>query len=299
MNYKIAIELLELEKNFTCKELRKAYYKKCLMYHPDKNPSGEQMFRKIRESYEYLQNNNGNSYNSNSSYETYSEIFKKYMYSMKPDIFDKYELDNTIDIVMKLSRNIIDNSEDVAIDVIEKLDEETCNKIYQYINNYKNIFNISSSFLIKMRESINRRFEMKPIIVLKPQINDLISANIFIYDNNLKNENIKYYVPLWHHELYFKHHIFHIHPTLPSYIQIDCDNNIIIHKSITAKELIQKDNIEIYIEDKLFVVHRSDIKLIEYQNIKIENSGIPKINEKDIFDVSKKGDIIIYLNIEF
>ena len=34
MNFDRAVEILELQKNFTCKELKKAYYKKAIKYHP-------------------------------------------------------------------------------------------------------------------------------------------------------------------------------------------------------------------------------------------------------------------------
>ena len=37
MNCRIALDILNLpNKNYTEDELRKAYYKKCLKYHPDK-----------------------------------------------------------------------------------------------------------------------------------------------------------------------------------------------------------------------------------------------------------------------
>jgi curved DNA-binding protein CbpA len=312
INYKIAIELLELDDDFTQKELRKAYFKKCLMYHPDKNPHGKQMFRKVQESYEYLLNNCKNSINKSKNEKmnsfvgnTYSEIFRNYIYSIKPDFFNTDDIEKIIQIVSKITQTIINNSDDVAIKIIDKLDEDTCNKVYQFISNYKNIFNLSPEFLIKMRESINKRFETLPTIILKPEIKDLLNSNIFIYENeggiNDKNisENIKYYIPLWHEELHFKYHIVHIHPNLPEYINLDSDNNIIVSHRIHSSELITKENIEIYIQDKLYIIHRSDIKLIEYQKITIKNSGMPLINEKDIYDVSKKSNIIVELYIEF
>ena len=57
MNYKKARDLLDLNDKFNSKDIKKAYYKKALLYHPDKNPNGESMFKQINEAYIYLQNN--------------------------------------------------------------------------------------------------------------------------------------------------------------------------------------------------------------------------------------------------
>lgn len=326
MNYKQAIELLELENVFSMKELRKSYYKKCLLYHPDKNINGKVMFQKVNAAYQYLLHlskyDDGASSTSTYDYETgeytymytnmndhktastnYIEMFKSYIRSMSPDVFQACDVERVIHIISNIITTLVHNNDDVALRIMDTLDEETCNRIYQYLHTYKNICGISPEFLIKMRELINMRFEELPTIVLKPRLCDLMNDTIFIYEteevNEGENKKIKYYIPLWHHELYFKHHIIHIHPDISDTVVIDCDNNIIVNKYVDILDIIKTSNIEVLVGSKLFIIEREKISFIEYQRIVIPKSGIAKINEKEIYDASHKGDIIVNVHISF
>ena len=54
MSRKDYYSILGVLKNATEKEIKKAYYKLSLKYHPDKNPNGEEKFKEIAEAYAVL-----------------------------------------------------------------------------------------------------------------------------------------------------------------------------------------------------------------------------------------------------
>jgi hypothetical protein len=209
----------------------------------------------------------------------------------------RYDNKNIQEIINTFIHAIFNNNESVALKIIENLDEDTSKYIYKLINNYKNVMNIPHSFISKMRENINVKFEKLPIIILKPDINSVLNSEIFVYDDIISK--VKYYVPLWHQELHFKLHIIYIDVQIPNNISIDIDNNIIIESNKNIKEIIENENLEIQVGNKLYIINRGEIRLIEYQRIILPSSGIPIIDECDMYSISKKGDVIIELHIKF
>ena len=51
-----AIKVLGLEKNFEKSELKSVYLEKAKLYHPDKSDTNPEYFEKIKEAYEFLEN---------------------------------------------------------------------------------------------------------------------------------------------------------------------------------------------------------------------------------------------------
>lgn len=85
-------EILEISKNATANEIKKAYYSLCKKYHPDINPKTENLFKQINEAYETLIDplkrreydnslNNNYSYSEESSDKSYTETNNNYSYT--------------------------------------------------------------------------------------------------------------------------------------------------------------------------------------------------------------------------
>lgn len=56
LSRKEAIQVLGLENNFEKSELKSVYLEKAKLYHPDRSDSNPEYFEKIKEAYEFLEN---------------------------------------------------------------------------------------------------------------------------------------------------------------------------------------------------------------------------------------------------
>ena len=130
-------------------------------------------------------------------------------------------------------------------------------------------------------------------INLNPKINDIFENNVYklIYENNT------YIIPLWHHEIYYDNFCVKITPDLPYNIEIDENNNIIVYEKLDIKELLNKENIDIFIGNKHIKLEVNKIKIKKNQNIILYKQGIAKIDNSNVYNISNVSNIIIKLNL--
>ena len=62
MNINEALNLLNLSQNVTKEEIKKAYKKMAIKYHPDRNPAGEEVMKAINAAFEFLSGLEGDSF---------------------------------------------------------------------------------------------------------------------------------------------------------------------------------------------------------------------------------------------
>jgi len=109
-------------------------------------------------------------------------------------------------------------------------------------------------------------------------------------------------VPLWHNELYFDAKdgteiIVLCQPVLPESVTIDENNNIYVKKEINIKteltELINNKFVSIELGEKWISIPISTLYIKQQQIYRLKGQGMSQIIEKDIYNISMKGDIIV------
>ena len=116
-----------------------------------------------------------------------------------------------------------------------------------------------------------------------------------------------YYVPLWHSELIYELKngndlIVKCIPDIPNYYSIDENNNLHIylkHKT-TLLDLLSRNKIVYNVVENINIdINISELFIRKHQVIKYSNIGIPKIITDNIYNIDKRGDILIYLELEY
>lgn len=293
MEIKIAKQLLDIGDDYTCELLKKAYYKKCLQYHPDKNKDGAEMFKLCNQAYETLQIHIQDSdtlpskKHENVSSKSYNEIFQEYLVMMK----QKYNLNDTVikDVFFK----VIKSCSHISLKLFEDLDESTMMELYELLMKWKHIFHIKQEILDSMKEMIHAKNQSADIYTLEPSLEDLFEHNVYKLVVNGNN----YYAPLWHHELYFNNNItVHINPCIDSQqVEIDDKNNIIVYKKFVIQNILHADVLFIEVANKVFNIPVNELRIKPIQEYRFHNSGIPRINTKNMFDDSNLSDVIVYI----
>jgi hypothetical protein len=150
---------------------------------------------------------------------------------------------------------------------------------------------------------IKEKYKNDRVFILKPSLKDILEHNIY----KLYIDDELYLVPLWHNELYFdakdgSEIIVLCQPKLPINITIDEHNNIYYESSISISSELpylikNKKLVSVEIGDKWFSIPLDKLHLKEEQLYRFKSQGVSKISEKDIYNVSCKGDIIVKIKL--
>lgn len=293
MNFEKAIEILQLDKKFTNKELKKSYYKNAIKYHPDKNNGSkekEEKFKEINEAYKFLCDKDNREFEEDTSF---SFILKRFFDFMVPEMkVDRKDVENTVNV-------IINKCKGASITLFEKLSKQRALEIYSFLSKNKELLSIEKELLSNMVDIIKEKIKNDNIIILNVEINDLINDNIYKLEHNEKD----YYIPLWYNEVIYEDLsgndiIIRCIHDLPDNIHIDNDNHIHIKFKYSIQNLFNDRKLTFKIGEKLFEFDAYIIKITKYQILKLENQGILKENLEDIFDDTIRQNIYIHLTLE-
>ena len=291
MDYEKAHKLLELPQKYTDGMLKKAYFRMALRYHPDKytEDNGEK-FKDIKAAYDFLEDNK-DGYKDKIDLDeniNYKELIKMCVNYFSPETnWDNLFMDTSF-------HGIIKDCQKLSLKIFDKLNNKRALQVYEFLKKHNYIFNIDEDLLIQLKLKIQNKTLHENIIILNPSLVDLLNDNIF----KLKVEDKEFYVPLWHHELFFSLHnkdlIVKCEPTLTKNMWVDYKNNLYIFTEISVSELLDKGLYEITCGEKKFQIKGEDLKITkEKQVVILQNKGILRINEEHMYNDSERGDIYI------
>lgn len=287
MDLTYACNVLEISLPFNAIQLKKAYHRSSLKYHPDKN-SGQttKKFQEIRASYDFLcvflevqqETPIDNTYNS---------IFKEYLTSM-------LNIDSTN---TNLFDNIINGCKNLSLKAFEGINKQTSINIYGYLKQYADILNITDDVLESIRIIIKEKLQNDELIIIKSTINNCINAEIYVLEHN----DDMFYVPLWHEELTFDLSYGSLEikciPELPDHISLDNNNNLHINICTSIVGLLDKDTLDVNVGEKVFKIPIKKLNIQKHQTYIFSKQGVPIINIKNIYNDKILGDIIVHIEL--
>ena len=289
MTKKLALQTLNIsESNMDEETIKKAYRSMALKYHPDKNSSedAKTQFLLVQEAYEFLKG-------SQNCEKDYLSILKNFLNS----IFEG-ELNGIV--IFEIVRKIMNICEDKSIALLHKIDKHLLKTIYEMILLHKDVLHFSEEILEKICSIVKLKFDNDERIIVHPLLDDLFENNLY----KLTIEGELYIVPLWHHELIYdsknkesKEMYVDCCPILPDNIYIDDDNNIDVYIETTILDIWSKECIEFSLGSRIFSFNKELLLMKSYQEKYFYKEGIPIVNPLDIYDVTKKGDIIVHITI--
>lgn len=295
MNFNKACSILQINSTFSEIDLKKAYRIMALKHHPDKNPNNqkesEEKFKEIQESYEYL--NNYLQYNKEKKdiKLDYNSIFSDFLSSFFTN--GSPEVNNIVNSILRDGQN-------ASIKLFEKLDKDKAIKIFEFINTYQYILYVSKETVDKLKEIINKKIENDNMIILNPSLEDLLNDNIYV----LTFEEEKYFIPLWHDEIYYKNKnnnndiVVKCIPELPDNISLDNNNNLIINVTFSISEILNKEYVTYNIGTISYDINVTKLHVKRIQQYLIKGKGISIIQSNEIYDNTKKGNVIFQIHLK-
>jgi hypothetical protein len=295
MNDKKARSILGINKDEKLTEelIKKKYRNNALKYHPDKNKSKDSndKFLEVKNAHDYLNDKLGVGIKTNS----YSEL----LYDFLKEHIQMKNTNTSANILNIIIEKLTDKCEEKMMNILENIDKGILMELYKIIMSNGAIFgHIDKSIIEKLKNIIDDRSRNDEVIILNPTIDDLLEFNVYkccIHGKQL-------IIPLWNRELVYDISCSDVYikcnPVLHDNYFIDEYNNIHVKVALTISDIWNKTIHEVKVGKKVFELKIEELKMKKYQSLTLKNRGIPRINGKQIYDVSVLGDVVTHIHIE-
>lgn len=292
MNYDKAVEILELGDDYTEEELKKQYRLMALQYHPDKDHSvgATEKFQEIKEAYDVLLNGQPDDDNIDIDKSSYGGVLLIFL----KKILASEKCNQVISIIIQKLSSMC---EDSALETLGKIDRMTLLKTYELLKKYAKVLHFSEYFIERVSDLVIDKTENDECIILNPTVDDLFDNNLY----KLTLDGKLYIVPLWHHELVYDHSGNDIYVVcdhkMPDNVIFGPNNDLFTSITLDLKTIWRERTQKIYIGKREFEISADKLKLVPKQRIMLSECGISRINTRDMYDITNKGDIYIDINI--
>lgn len=301
MTKKHALQVLNiLEKNPSNEVIKKHYRLLALKYHPDKNKSIDacSKFQELNEAYKFFEQKY-TMYQGTDSVEEEESMqdtsnYQSMLYFFLKTIFNQ---ETNTRALFEIIRKLVTICEEKSIVFLSNIDKNLLVKLCEVMKTYSEVLHLSSQYIEKVEEIIKKKMDNDERIILHPFLDDLFNNNV--YKLSISDEN--YFVPLWHHELIYDcsggELFVECIPILPENVMIDEKNNIHVTLIYNILDIWNETDIIFCLGDQKFSFPKKQLNMEESQSRLLANQGISIINTNDIYDVSKKSDIYVYIDI--
>ena len=193
--------------------------------------------------------------------------------------------------------------EQKATEYVRRLDGKTLSNIYEILVKYRDAFHLSATWLDTVAEILAEKINGETCILLNPVLEDLQADNLYKITEHGKT----YIVPLWHPELVYDSGIPSVDftvrccPVLPEHMEIDENNNVIIRLQYSIQDLWARNPasmVDVPFGKTLVSFAMSSLRLTRNpQTIRLVNKGISRINQTDMFDNTKRADVLLVISL--
>lgn len=267
MDTKRACEVLNVREPFKEQDLKRAWRMAALKHHPDKSsdPDSERRFIEAQEAYAFLTM-------SSTSTPTDEESFvRELLQALRDSVFG-------------------DSGRDLILDMFRRLERTKAAKILDYAEKYADLFQFETSLISEMRTIMETESE---VVIIHPTIENLLHSDIYC----LEHRGTTLYIPMWHQEVTYDRVVVRCYPELPQHMLLD--EKGVLHVTIKTKagKVFDSGGINVDVGEKVFFICGENLRFTRFQKHTFESSGVPLINQRDSFDNSKRGNIVVHIEL--